>query len=176
MQRTSIYLLPRFILFFFFLATPHGKWNYEPCHVGPAKMDRSWWRVLTKHDPMEKGMANHLSILALRIPWTVWKGKKIWHWKMELLRSVGTQYSSGEEQKNSSRKNEEAETKQKQCPLVDVTGDRKSSQMLKGQYCLGTWNVRSMNQGKFKVVKQDGKSEHWYFRNQWTEMDGNRWI
>ena len=53
-----------------------------PCHVGPPKMDRSWWRVLTKHGPLEKGMPNHFSILALRTPLTVWKGKKIWHWKM----------------------------------------------------------------------------------------------
>ena len=40
-------------------------------------MDRSWWRVLTKHDPLEKGMANHFSILALRTPRTIRKGKKI---------------------------------------------------------------------------------------------------
>ena len=37
-------------------------------------MDGSWWRVLTKCGPLEKGMANHFSILALRTPWTVWKG------------------------------------------------------------------------------------------------------
>ena len=44
---------------------PHlTQWNYKPCHVGPPKTDRSWWRVLTKHGPLEKGMANHLSILA----------------------------------------------------------------------------------------------------------------
>ena len=57
-------------------------WNYEPCHVGPPKTDGSWWRGLTKCGPLEKGMANHFSILALRTPWTVWKGKKIWHWKI----------------------------------------------------------------------------------------------
>ena len=39
-------------------------------------------RVLTKCGPWEKGIANHFSVLALRTPWTVWKGKKIWHWKM----------------------------------------------------------------------------------------------
>ena len=38
----------------------------KPCHVGPPKMAGSWWRVLTKHGPLEKGMASHLSILALR--------------------------------------------------------------------------------------------------------------
>ena len=58
------------------------QWNYEPCHIGPPKMDGSWWRVLTKPGPLETGMANHFNILALRTPWTVWKGKKIGHWKM----------------------------------------------------------------------------------------------
>ena len=43
--------------------------------------------------------------------------------KDELLRLVGAQYATGEEWRNSSRRNEEAEQKQKQCPLVDVTGD-----------------------------------------------------
>ena len=57
------------------------QWNHEPCRVGPLKKDRSWWRVLTKCGPLEKGMANYFSILALRTPWTVWRGKKIWHWK-----------------------------------------------------------------------------------------------
>ena len=45
-------------------------------------MDGSWWKVLTKHSPLEEGMVNHLSIPAARTPWTVWKGKKIWHQKM----------------------------------------------------------------------------------------------
>ena len=62
--------------------TALAQWNYEPCHVGPPKMGGSWWRVLTKRGPLEKGMANHFSILALRTPWTVWKGEKVWHWKM----------------------------------------------------------------------------------------------
>ena len=43
-------------------------------------MDRSWWRGLTECGPLEKGMANHFSILAFRTPWTVWKGKMIGHW------------------------------------------------------------------------------------------------
>ena len=49
----------------------------EPCCIGPPKMDGSWWRVLTKRGPLEKGTANHFSILALRTPSTVWKGKNI---------------------------------------------------------------------------------------------------
>ena len=42
--------------------------------VGPPKMDGSWWRILTKCGPLEKGMANHFTIFALRTPWTLWKG------------------------------------------------------------------------------------------------------
>ena len=47
------------------------------------------------------------------------------------------------------------EPKQKQHPVVDVTGDRSKVQFYKEQYCIGTWNVRSMNQGKLEVVKQE---------------------
>ena len=47
------------------------------------------------------------------------------------------------------------EPKQKQYPAVDVTGDRSKVQCYKEQYCIGTWNVRSMNQGKLEVVKQE---------------------
>ena len=54
-----------------------------------------------------------------------------------------------------SRKNEEMEPKQKQHPVVDVTGDESKVRCYKEQHCIGTWNVRSMNQGKLKVVKQE---------------------
>ena len=47
------------------------------------------------------------------------------------------------------------EPKQKQYPAVDVTGDRSKVRCCKKQYCIGTWNVRSMNQGKLEVVKQE---------------------
>ena len=46
------------------------------------------------------------------------------------------------------------EPKQKQHPGVDVTGDVDKVQCCKQQYCIGTWNIRSMNQGKLEVVKQ----------------------
>ena len=75
--------------------------------------------------------------------------------KDELPRSVGGQYATGEEWRNNSRKNEETESKQKQHPVVDVTGDRSKVQCCKEQYCIGTWNVRSMNQDKLEVVKQE---------------------
>ena len=57
--------------------------------------------------------------------------------------------------RNNSRKNEEMDPKQKQHPVVDVTGDGGQVQRYEEQYCIGTWNVRSMNQGKSEVVKQE---------------------
>ena len=63
------------------------------------------------------------------------------------------------------------EPKQKQYPVVDVTGDRSKVQCCKEQYCIGTWNVKSMNQGKLEVVKRDDKSELRHSRNQQTKMD-----
>src|SRR5574341_254227 len=53
------------------------------------------------------------------------------------------------------RQNEGIERKQKQDPVVDVTGDRRKVQCYKDQYSIGTWNVKSMNQGKLEVVKQE---------------------
>ena len=75
--------------------------------------------------------------------------------KSELPRSVGAQYVTGDQWINNSRKNEEIESKDKQHPVVDVTGDGSKVQCCKEQCCIGTWNVRSMNQGKLKVVKQE---------------------
>ena len=75
--------------------------------------------------------------------------------KDELPGSVSAQYATGEEWRHNSRKNEEMKPKQKQYTVVDVTGDRIKFRCCKEQYCLGTWNVRSMNQGKLEVVKQE---------------------
>ena len=70
-------------------------------------------------------------------------------------RLVGAQYATGDQWRNNSRKNEGMEPKQKQYPIVDGTGDRSKGRCCKKQYCIGTWNVRSMNQGKLEVVKQE---------------------
>ena len=75
--------------------------------------------------------------------------------KEELSRSVGAQHTTGDQWRNNSRKNEGMEPKQKQYPGVDVTGDRSKIRCCKEQYCIGTWNVRSMNEGKLEVVKQE---------------------
>ena len=75
--------------------------------------------------------------------------------KEELPRAVGAQYATADQWRNNFRKNEWMEPKQKQYPVVDVTGDRSKVQCCKEQYCIETWNVRSMNQGKLEVVKQE---------------------
>ena len=75
--------------------------------------------------------------------------------KEELSSSVGAQYATGDQWRNNSRKNEGMEPKQKQYPAVDVTGGGSKVWCYKEQYCIGTWDVRSMNQGKLEVVKQE---------------------
>ena len=74
--------------------------------------------------------------------------------KEELPRLLGAQYATGDQWRNNSRKNEGMEPKQKQYRVVDVTGDRSKIRCCKEQCCIGTLNVRSMNQGKLEVVKQ----------------------
>ena len=103
-------------------------------------------------------MASHFNILALRNPMNSMKRQNDKIPKEELPRSLGAQYATGDERRNY-RKNEGKEPKQKQYPVVDVTGDRSKVCSCKEQYCIGTWNVRSMNQGKLEVVKRDGKGE-----------------
>ena len=75
--------------------------------------------------------------------------------KEELPRSRGAQYATGDQWRTNSRKNKETGPKQKQHPVVDVTGDRRKVQCCKEQYCIGTWNVKSMNQGRLEVVKEE---------------------
>ena len=75
--------------------------------------------------------------------------------KDELPRSVGAQYATGDQLKPSSRKNEETESKQKQHQVVDMTGDGSRVRYCEEQYGIGTWNVRSMNQVKLEVAKQE---------------------
>ena len=75
--------------------------------------------------------------------------------KEKLPSPVGAQYATRNQWRNNSRKNEGMEPKQKQYPAVAVTGDRSKVRCYKEQYCIGTWNVRSMNQGKLEVVKQE---------------------
>ena len=74
--------------------------------------------------------------------------------KVELPRVVGAQYTAGGQWRHKYRKNEGVEPKQRQHPVMDGTGDRGKIQCCREQYCIGTWIVRSMNQGKLESVKQ----------------------
>ena len=103
----------------------------------------------------EEGNGKPLQYSCLKNPMNSMKRQNDRILKEELPRSVGAQYATGYQWRNNSRKNEGMEPKQKQYPLVDVTGDRSKIQCYKEQYFIGTWNVRSMNQGKLEVVKQE---------------------
>ena len=83
------------------------------------------------------------------------KRQKVRTLKDELPRSVGAQYDTGDQWRNNLRKNEGMLPKQKQQSVADVTGDRSKVRSCKEHYCTGTWNVRSMNQGKLEVVKRE---------------------
>ena len=94
--------------------------------------------------------------------------------KDELLRSVGAQYVTGDQWRSNSRKNEGMEPKQKQHPVVDVTGDGSKVRCCKKQHCIGTWNLRSMKSRQIGSGQTgNGKTEHRHFRNQGTKIDWN---
>ena len=90
-----------------------------------------------------------------REPHEQYEKAKRYSLKDELPKSVGAQYATGEDRRNNFGKNEETKPKRKQCPVVDMIGDGSKVQCCKEQFCLGTWNVRSMNQGKLEVFKQE---------------------
>ena len=81
--------------------------------------------------------------------------------KEELPRLAGAQYTTGGQWRNNSRKNEGMKPKQKQYPVVDVTGDRNKVRCCKEQYCIGSGQTG------------DGKSERRHSRNQLTKMGWN---
>ena len=123
--------------------------------VGQPKMGRSWWRDLTEMWSTGEGNGKPLQYSCLENPMNSMKRQKDRTLKEELPRSVGAQYTTGDQWRNNSRKNEGMEPNQKQRPVVDVTGDRSKVRCCKEQYCMGTWNLRSMNQGKLEVVRQE---------------------
>ena len=132
------------------------KWSSEPCCVGPPKTDASLFRVMTKCDPLEEGMANDPSILAMRTSWTVLKGKKVWQWKMSppgwkvsdiLQGKKGELLIALERMKRLGQSGSDAQ--------LWMSGDENKIWCCKEQYFMGTWNIRSMNQGKLDTVKQD---------------------
>ena len=84
-----------------------------------------------------EGNGKTLQYSCLQNPMNSMKRKNDRTLKDELPRSVGAQYATGNQWRNNFRKNEEMEPKQKQHPVVDVTGDRSKVQCCKEQYCIG---------------------------------------
>ena len=124
----------------------------------PCRATQDGWDMVENSDKMwstGEGNGKPLLYSCLENPKNSMKRQKDRTLKDELPRSVGAQYATGDQWRNNSRKNEEMEPKQKQHPIVDVTIDGSKVQCCKEQYCIGTWNVRSMNQGKLEVVKQE---------------------
>ena len=123
----------------------------------PSGTTQNGWVMVEKSDRMwstGEGNGKSLQYFCFENPMNRMKRQKDRTLKDELPRSVGAQYATGDQWRNTSRKTEGTEPKQKQHPVVDVIGDRSKVRCCKEQYCIGTWNVRSMNQGKLEVVKQ----------------------
>ena len=116
------------------------------------------WVMVERSEKMwstGEGDGKQLQYSCLENPMNSMKRQKDGTLKDELPRSVGAQYATGDQGRNNSRKDEGMEPKQKQYPGVDGTGDRSKVRCCTEQYCIGTWNVSSMNQGKLEVVKQE---------------------
>ena len=96
------------------------------------------------------GNGKPLQYSCLENPMNSMKRQKDRTLKEELPRSVGAQYATGDQWRNNSRKNERMEPKQKQHPVVAVTGDGSKVKYCKEQYCTGTWNDSSTNQVHWK--------------------------
>ena len=92
-----------------------------------------------------EGNGKPLQYSCLENPMNSMKSQKDKTLKDELSRWIGVQYATEDQWRNNSRKNEETEPKQKQYPVVNVTGDGSKIKCCQEQYCIGTWNVRSMN-------------------------------
>ena len=92
-----------------------------------------------------EGNGKPLQYSGLENPMNSMKRQKDGTLKEELPRWVGAQHATGDQWRNNSRKNEGMEPMQKQYPVVDVTGDVSKVRCCKEQYCIGTWNVTSMN-------------------------------
>ena len=116
-------------------------------HNMVERSDRMWSTGEGNSKPLQYScLENHMNSM---------KRQKCRTLKDELLRSLGAQYATGNQWRNNSRKIEGMEPMQKQHPVVGGTGDRSKVQCCKEQHWVGTWNVRSMNQGKLEVVKQE---------------------
>ena len=94
-----------------------------------------------------EGNGKPLQYSCLENPINSMKRQKYRTLKEELPRSVGAQYAAGDQWRNNSRRMKRRSQSKKEHPVVGVTGNGNKVRCCKEQYCMGTWNVRSMNQG-----------------------------
>ena len=102
-----------------------------------------------------EGNGKPLQYSCLENPMNSMKRRKDRTLDEELPKLIGAQYATGDQWRNNSRINEETKPKQNQHPVVDVIGDGNKVRCCKEQYCTGTWNIRSMNQGILEVANQE---------------------
>ena len=130
----------------------HAMWATQDGWVMMERSDRTW--------STREGNGKPLHYSCLENPMNTMKRQNDRILKEELSRSVSAQYATGDQWRNYSRKKEGMEQR-KTIPVVDVTDDRSKVRCCKEQYCIRTWNVRSMNQGKLDVINkrwQEGTS------------------
>ena len=111
----------------------------------PYRATQDGWVTVESSDKTwstGEGNGKSLQYSCLENPMNSMKRQKDRTLKDKLPRLVDVQYATGQEWRNDSRKNEETVRKQKQRPVVDVTGDGSKGQCCKEQYCIGTWNGR----------------------------------
>ena len=125
----------------------HARGATQDGWVIVERSDRTW--------STGEGNGKPLQHSCLENPMNSMKRQKDMTLNVELPRSIGAQDATREEWRNNSRMNKEAEPKQKQSPVVDVTDDGSKVRCCKEQYCIRIWNVRSMNEGKLETVKQE---------------------
>ena len=124
----------------------------------PCRATQDGWVMVESSDKMwstGEGNGKTLQYSFLANPMNSMKRQKDRTLKDELPKLISAKYATEDEQRNNSRKNEEMEPKQKQHPVLDVTGDGSNVPCYKERYCRGTWKVRSMNEGKLELVKQE---------------------
>ena len=125
----------------------HAVWATQDGQLMEEKSDRMW--------STGEGNGKPFKYSCLENPMNSMKRQNDRILKEELPRSICTQYATGDQWRNNSRKNEGMEPKQKEYPAVDVTGKKSKVLCCEQQYCIGTWNVRSMNQGQLEVIRQE---------------------